>query len=99
MPEQTTLDRRSLLIQLENYRLVFDVNSHLFEHDRLLREQICHRFGMLEIQVSEMELGERTTDKQKYEQALAQANHILFGIKSLIDQVLDHDIFPYVFFR
>jgi hypothetical protein len=95
MPETTWLDKRSLLIQLESYELVFEVNVHLLETDRLLAEQISHRFGMLETEVHELELGERAGDSVRYDCALDRANQILHGIKSLIDQMLDLDAFPY----
>ncbi len=95
MPATSLLDKRSLSTQLESYKLVFDVNSHLLEKDHLLREQICHRLGMLENQMNELELGERTGDKIRYKHALEQANQIMRGVKSLIDQMLDQEIFPY----
>ena len=91
MPKLEDLDKRSVLSQLKNYKLIVDINSDLLDDDRLLRQQIIHRIGMLESCLNEMEMWERTKDITKYNQSLDQASKLLEGISTLINQMLDND--------
>ena len=85
------LDKRSLLVQLENCKLIFQVNEDLFETDQILREKIIQRIAMLEGSIEQLDQGEALRNSLEYNHLLDQANHILHVIKDLIERFLDQD--------
>jgi hypothetical protein len=94
MDTSNQLDKRDLLLNMENYKIILQVNSHLLEEDRLLNEHIHHRMSMMESTVSDLEMWERKRNRTEYDQSLERANRILQGIKVLIDHLLNPDNVP-----
>ena len=94
MDTSNQLDKRSLLMQLENYKIILEANSHLFEEDRLLTEHIHHRMSMIESTISDLEMWERKKDSPEYDQTLDRANTILQGIRVLIEHMLNPGSVP-----
>jgi len=94
MDTSNQLDKRSLLLKLENYRIMLQVNAHLLEEDRLLNEHISLRMEMLESTVSDLEMWERKKNHTEYDQSLDRVNRILLGIKVLIEHLLNPDNLP-----
>ncbi len=86
-----SLDRNSLLIQAENYKTFLQLHPQLAERDRLLKEQVVHRMGMLQSTVIDLERLERTNNQTEYEQSLDRANRVLQGVKVLIEYMLHPD--------
>ena len=82
------LNKKSLVTQLENYKVVFHANQHLLEEDRLLKEHVSHRMVMLESTLVELEVWERANNQREYDQSLDRANRILHGIKLLAEYML-----------
>ena len=85
------LDKNSLLMQLENYEEILQVNARLLEEDRLLKEHISHRMVMLEFTVRDLEIWERAKNQIEYDQSLDRANRILHGIRILTEYMLHPD--------
>ena len=83
------LDKRSLEMQLENYKIIMEANSDLFEKDLLLKEHISHKMSMFESYTNELGYWGRKMDRIKYDQLLDQANKVLEEISLLIMQTLD----------
>jgi hypothetical protein len=94
MARAKRLDKKSLLEQLDNYKLIFQVNSDLLEGDPLLREQIRRKLGMIDSQVNEMNASEQSNDQLKYDYSLDDANRILDALKELIEQMLGNGDIP-----
>ena len=89
MNTSSKFDKDSLIIQLENYETFLQLYPHLVENDRLLKEHISHRMGMLQSAIAELELLEITDAQEEYEQSLDRANRILQGVKALIEYMLN----------
>jgi hypothetical protein len=94
MDTSNRLDKRNLLVHLENYKIILQVNADLLEEDRLLNEHIHHRISMMESTVSDLEMWERKKDSPEYAQALDRANRILQGIRVLIEHLINADNVP-----
>jgi hypothetical protein len=88
-------DKRSLLLELENYKKIFQEKSDLLEKDRLLSEHILHKIWMIENRVIEMNMAERIEDETKYHHELGEATRILDALKQLIQEVLGGDDFNF----
>ena len=95
MNEPKRLDKRNMLVQLESYILILEVNSELFEINPHVKEQIMHRIGMLGTHLDELDMRERMKDQINYNDLADLANRILAEIKSLLQQVLNQDSLPY----
>jgi hypothetical protein len=94
MERTERLDKKSLLERLDNYKLIFEVNSDLPEEDRLLREQINHKFWMIDSRLNELNILERANDQSNYDFSLDEANRILDALKELIEQLLGDNVIP-----
>jgi hypothetical protein len=84
-------DKRGLLEQLDNYKLIIQVNSELLEEDQLLKEQVRYEMGRIESQLDEMNTWENINEQTKYRYSLDEANRILDTLKNLIEQMLGDD--------
>ena len=82
------LDKNSLLLQAMNYETFLELNSQILEKDRLLKEQVALRMGMLQSTLAELDMFERTDHQTEYEQSLDRANRIQQGVKVLIEYML-----------
>lgn len=87
-------DKRSLLVQLESYRLILEANLELFETNRQIREQISHRMGRLGAHLDELDRWERMKDQVNYNLSAEQAYGLLEEIKALLQQILYQDPLP-----
>jgi len=91
MNEANPLDRRSLAVQLENYKLIIDANLEMFEKDPLLKARLTHKMGMLESCIGELDKWERIDDRAQYNHLLAQANALVRETGILVKQALEKD--------
>lgn len=93
MYEHNSFDKKNLVVQLENCKLILEVNSELLENDTYLEEQISSSIGMLVSHLEQLDNGEGN-DPIKYNRSLYEANKILKEIKVLIERMLLRDAFP-----
>jgi hypothetical protein len=89
------LDKRGLLSQIENFKLIFQMNSEELEKNPPLREDIRQRMAELESCVKELDILERSHDAITFNQILDQANHLLLVMKGLMRQLFAQDTFPF----
>ena len=82
-------DRKDLLVQLENYRLILDVNADILADDPLLEEKIDYYLGMLNGHLDQLDRWEQTSDSTNYEISIDQASRLLFEIKGFDVKLLD----------
>lgn len=62
MYEQDRLDKRSLVTQLHNYKIILEMNMELFGKDLLLKDHIRLKVDMLGSYVNELSSGEIRKD-------------------------------------
>lgn len=89
------LDKRSLLTQLENFRLIFQANSEDLEKHQHLKAEISQRMGDLETCIKELDILEGSHDTITFNQVLDQANRLVLGMKGLMAQLFAQDTFPF----
>ena len=86
-------DRKDLLVQLENYRLILDANADLLAADPLLGEKIDHSLRMLNGHLDQLDRWEQTSDSTNYEISIDQASHLLLEIRGFVVKMLgDQDV-------
>ena len=93
MYQYNSFDKKDLLVQLENCKLILEVNSDLLENNQPLRAQIRHCMRMLDSYLEELDKGEGN-DQIKYNSSLYEANKRLKEIKLLIEGMLNRDSIP-----
>jgi hypothetical protein len=81
-------DRKDLLMQLENYRLILDVNADLLASDPLLGEKIDYTLGMLNGHLDQLNRWEQTGDSTNYEFSIDQASRLLLEIRGFVVKML-----------
>ncbi len=81
-------DKSELLRQLDNYKLIIEVNSELLEENPVLEEQVRCEMVMIERELGEMNMWEETHVQTKYRYSLDEANRILDALRNLIEQML-----------
>jgi hypothetical protein len=94
MYENNGFDQNHLLVQLQNFKLILQVNSELLENNQDLRELISQAMVMLESHLNELDKWGRN-DPTHYNTSLDQANKILEEIKFLIGRMLNQDTLPH----
>lgn len=88
-------DRKDLLVQLENYRLILDANADILAGDPLLGEKINYYLGMLNGHLDQLDRWEQTNDSTNYEISIDQASHLLLEIRGFVVKMLgDQDASP-----
>jgi hypothetical protein len=93
MHENNGFDQNHLLVQLENFKLILQVNSELVENDQSLRESMSYAIEMLERHLNELDKWERNEPTQ-YNTSLDQANKILEELKFLLKRLFNQDNTP-----
>ncbi len=82
------LDRRDLLVQLENYRLILDANADSLAGDPLLGEKLDYYLGMLNGHLDQLDRWEQTNDSTNYEISIDQASRLLLEIRGFVVKML-----------
>lgn len=81
-------DRKDLLMQLENYKMILDANADLFAADPLLGEKIAYYLRMLNGHLDQLDRWERTSDAANYDFSIDQARHLLLEIRGFVVKML-----------
>lgn len=89
MNEHHRPDRKELLVQLENFRLILDANADILAGDPLLGEKINYYLGMLNGHLDQLDRWEQTNDSTNYEISIDQASHLLLEIRGFVVKMLE----------
>ena len=82
------IDRMNLLLQLDNYKLIAEMNDHLFVDDPLVKEQLTLEFERLENYLDEVERWEGQGECAKYNHAIVEPKTTIDYIRVLISEIL-----------
>ena len=93
MDKPNGLDRRSLQTQLEDFKLIAQVNQGWFDRNGFTQEQISHELGSAQNYINESYRWEELGDQTKSHYALTDANTIILGIGVVFKRMLDEDTF------
>lgn len=81
-------DRKDLLVQLENYRLILDANADILANDPLLGEKFDYYLGMVNGHLDQLDRWEQTNDSINYEISIDQASQLLLEIRGFVVKML-----------
>ena len=93
MDKPNGLDRRSLQTELENCKLIAEVNLELLDRDWFTQEQLAKELGLAQSYINESYQWEELGDQTKSHYALTEANIIILEIRSVIKHTLYQDTF------
>lgn len=82
------IDRMNLLLQLDNYKLIAEMNDHLFEDKPLVKEQLTLEFDRLDNYLDQVEIWGGQGEYGKYNLAMTEAKTSLDYIRLLINEIL-----------
>ena len=80
--EFAPIDMGSLILQLDNFKLMTELNNHLL--DRLTREQLLTKFMRAESYLADVEVWKKQGDPNKYNQAITDTIIIVSDIRTLL---------------
>ena len=83
-----SIDITNYLVQLDNFRLIVQMNDHLFVDNPLAKEQLTLEFERLEGYLGEVEQWEGQGECVKYNHAIAESKTALNYIRVLIEEIL-----------
>lgn len=86
------LDRNSLQIQLENYKLINDVNLELLDEYQFAKGELPGKFELAQIYINQSREWEELGDPSQSHDALAKANMIIVEVGAVIKLVLNQGI-------
>lgn len=92
--EPNGLDKKSLQIQLENYKLIAEVNADWVDENLLTKEKLAKNLELAQSYINESCQWEKFGDHSKYDDALCNASIIMMKISAVIRCMLDQDTPP-----
>lgn len=87
------LDRRSLQTQLENCKLIAEVNEELLDRSWFTQEQLAKELELAQRYINESYQWEELGDQTKSHDALIDADIIIVEISAVIKHILYQDTF------
>lgn len=87
------LDRRCLQTQLENYRLIAEVNPELLDENLFTKEELAKKVDLAQSCINESYQWEELGDQTKSHNALSDANMIIVELNMVIKYLLGQDTF------
>lgn len=85
------LDRKRLQTQLENCKLVAELNQELFDKNLFTQEEFPGRLDLAQSYINESRRREELDDQDKSHDALTTANLIIVEISAVIKHILYQD--------
>src|SRR6266498_1560544 len=90
--EPNRLDKKSLQTQLENYKLIAEVNADLIDESLFAKEELAKNLELAQSYINESCQWEKIGDPTKYDDALSNAKIIIMEITAVIKRMLNQDI-------
>ena len=88
------LDKKSLQTQLENYKLIVEVNADWVDKNMLAQEKLAKNLELAQSYLNESCHWEKLGDQPRYDEALCNASMIIMKISAAIRYMLDQDTAP-----
>jgi hypothetical protein len=86
------LDRNSLQIQLENYKLVTEVNLELLDEYQFAKGELPGKLALAQIYLNQSRQWEELGDQPKSNDALTSANLLIVEVGAVVKLVLHQNI-------
>ena len=91
MPGRDGLDRKSLQTQLENYKLIVDVNTDLEDESLFAKEELPKKLELAQSYLNDLDEWGKLGDHTKSSDALNNANLIIVNISAVLKDILNQD--------
>jgi hypothetical protein len=91
MHKPNGLDRKSLQTQLENYKLIVDVNTDLEEESLFATDGLAKKIELAQTYLNDADEWGKRGEQTKYYEALSNANIIIVEISVAIGHLLNQD--------
>jgi hypothetical protein len=88
MDKSNGLDRKNLQTQIENYKLIAEVNSVLFDEHPSAKEELAKRVAVAQGCIDEAHQWEELGDHTKSYDALSNAHIIIVEVNAVIKYLL-----------
>ena len=86
------LDRKSLQIQLENYKLITEVSLDLFDENLFAKGELPGKLELAQCYINQSREWEEVGDQPKSHEALTSANLLIVEVGAVIKLVLHQNI-------
>jgi hypothetical protein len=93
MDKPNGLDRKCLLTQLENYKLIAEVNTELLEENLFAKEEFLEKLELAQRYINESHQWEELGDQTRSHSTLSNASMIIVEAGAVIKCLLYQDIF------
>jgi hypothetical protein len=93
MDKPNGLDRKSLQTQLENYRLIVEVNTDSKDESIFAKEELAKKLELAQRCVNESYQWEELGDQTKSHDALSSASIVIVAVGAVIKRILCQDSF------
>jgi hypothetical protein len=94
MPQSNGLDRKSLQTQLENYKLIVDVNTGLEDESLFAKGELAKKLELAQNYLNDSDEWGNLGDRTKSYDALSIANMIIVEVGSEITRILAENTSP-----
>jgi hypothetical protein len=92
MTNADSLDRKNLQIQLDNYKLIVEVNTDLEEESLFAKDGLAKKLELAQSYLNDSDDWGELGDWTKSHDALSNANIIIGQIGAVIKHILNQDI-------
>jgi hypothetical protein len=82
------LDRKNLQTQLENYKLIAEVNTELLDKNLFTKEELPGKLELAQSYINESHQWEGLGDQDRSHEALSTANLIIVEISAVVKHIL-----------
>jgi hypothetical protein len=94
MHQLNDLDRKSLQTQLENYKLIVDVNTDMEEQSMFAKEGFAKKLELAQSYLNDSDEWGKLGDRTNSYDALSSANMIIVEVGSEITRILAENTSP-----
>jgi hypothetical protein len=91
MNNANSLDRKNLQIQLDNYKLIVEVNTDLEEESLFDKDGLAKKIELAQSYLDDADEWGKLDDQTKTYDALSNANIIILEIRAVIRHLLNPD--------
>jgi hypothetical protein len=93
MHQQNGLDRKSLQTQLENYKLIVEVNTDLDKESLFTEEELLKKLELVQSYLNDSDEWGKRGDRAKSHDALNNASMIIEEITAVLKHLLNQDTY------
>ena len=93
MQQRNGLDRKSLQTQLENYKLIIEVNTDLADESLFAKEELPKKLELAQSYLNDSDQWGTLRDRTKSYNTLINANMIVEKITAVLKHILNQDTY------